>query len=42
MVCIKEQYNFKRSDWYSQQLHNKQVHICTYMYSLLYVFLLQE
>jgi len=29
MVCIKEQYNFKCFDWYSQQLHNKQVHIYT-------------
>jgi len=34
MICIKEQYNLKCSDWYSQQLHNKQAHICTCMYPL--------
>lgn len=34
MVCIKEQYNFKCFDLYSQQLHNKQVHIYTCMYPL--------
>jgi uncharacterized protein YwgA len=34
MVCIKEQYNFKCFGWYSQQLHNKQVHICICMYPL--------
>ena len=37
MVCIKEQYIFKCFNWYSQQLHNKQVRICTCMYPLQYV-----
>jgi len=37
MVFIKKQYNFKCFDWCSQQLHNKQVHVCTCMYPLQYV-----
>jgi hypothetical protein len=39
MVCIKEKFNFKCFDWYSQKHHNKQVHICTCMYPLQYVII---